>query len=245
MIKRLTFVRRSDSVEPGEFAERWRAAALTVDRSAPPSARRSRLVHCVVRPGRTDRPYHGVAIEWFADEPALIACDATESAALDALDPVIDRATTLRVRVTGRTVLGDGELERWWSAGGTRFVVLGVVQRTPQITREQFAAYWWDEHRPLANRLLPPEVQPDIYVHDYVSPGENATFDGVGEFYDPSIDRTRERTRWAELPGVSETQQIAADEERFLIRDTRWALLADATVMIPTAATSNLRTATT
>jgi hypothetical protein len=245
MIKRLTFVRRADSVEPGGFAERWRAAALTVDRSAPPSARHSRLVHCVVRPGRTDRPYHGVAIEWFADEAALTACDATESAALDTLDPVIDPATTLSVRVTSRTVLGDDELERWWSAGGTRFVILGIVQRAPRLTREQFAAYWWNEHRPLANRLLPPEVQPDVYVHDYVLPGETAAFDGIGEFYDPSIDRTRERTRWAERPGAPATQQIAADEERFLIRDTRWSLLTDATVMIPTVATSNPRKATT
>jgi hypothetical protein len=245
LIKRLSFVRRSNGVDPGEFAERWRAVALAADRAAPASARRSRLVHCVVRPGRADRPYHGVAIEWFADEAALIACDATESAARDTIDPVVDPATTLRVRVNSRTVLGDDDLVRWWSGGETRFVILGIVQRAPQLTREQFAAYWWDEHRPLANRLLPPEVQPDVYVHDYVLTGENASFDGVGEFYDPSIDRTRERTQWAERPGATETEEIAADEERFLIRDTRWALLTDATLIIPPVTTSNKRRATT
>lgn len=240
VIKRLTFVRRADGVEPDEFGQRWSAA--------PGGAGCSRLVHCVVRPGRTDRPYHGVAMEWFDGEAALAAYDAAESAARNTIDPgdvVVDPASILGVRVDSRTVLGADELERWWSSGGTRFVVLGVVQRAAQITREQFAAYWWDEHRPLANRLLPPEVQPDVYVHDYVLPGETVAFDGVGEFYDPSIDRTRKRTQWAERPGATETQEIAADEERFLVRDTRWALLADATVIIPTVTTApNTRTAT-
>ena len=70
-------------------------------------------------------------------------------------------------------------------------------------------------------------------MHDYVLPGETASFDGVGEFYDPSIDRTRERTQWAERPGAPETDEIATDESRFLIRGTRWALITDATVVIP------------
>jgi hypothetical protein len=76
-------------------------------------------------------------------------------------------------------------------------------------------------------------VQPDAYVHDYVLPGEPAPFDGVGEFYDPSIERTRARTLWAARPGAPETAEITADEDRFLVRDTRWALLTDATVILP------------
>jgi EthD domain len=225
MIKRLTFVRRAGGVEPDEFAERWRVAALATDTTS-----LDRLVHCVVRPGRTDRPYHGVAIEWFPDESALTAHDA--SAGGDR-DDVIDVASRLQVRVDTRIVLGPDELTRWWATGESRLVVLGVIQRAAALTREQFAAYWWDDHRPLANRLLPPEVQPDAYVHDYVLPGEPAPFDGVGEFYDPSAERTRERTQWAERPGAPETALITAEEERFLVRDTRWALLTDATVVLP------------
>jgi hypothetical protein len=236
VIKRLTFVRRADGVEPGEFGELWRATAR-----ANQSPRPERLVHCVVRPGRTDRPYHGVAIEWFADETSLIAHDA---AAVGGMAGVIDIATALRVRVDTRVVVGGDELARWWTAGTSRFVVLGVVQKAPSLTRQQFAAYWWDEHRPLANRLLPPEVQPDAYVHDYVLPGEHAPFDGVGEFYDPSLDRTRARTQWAERPGAAETAAIAADEERFLVRDTRWALLTDAIVVIAHTDTTDTAHAT-
>jgi hypothetical protein len=220
VIKRLTFVRRADGAAPDDFAERWRAAALDSD-----SARPERLVHCVVRPGRTDRRYHGVAIEWFADEP--------NEAAVGVDDALIDPTNVLQVRVDSRTVLGADELTRWWTTGESRLVVLGVIQKAPALTREQFAAYWWDDHRPLANRLLPAGVQPDVYVHDYVLPGEPAPFDGVGEFYDPSVERTRERTHWAERPGAPETALIAADEERFLVRDTRWALLTDATVVLP------------
>jgi hypothetical protein len=232
VIKRLTFVRRADGVSPDEFGERWREAAQATE-----SPRPERLVHCVVRPGRTDRPYHGVAIEWFADEASLTARDAV----VGAPDRAVDEGTVLRVRVDSRTVLGDGELARWWATGGSRFVVLGVIQKAPSLTREQFAAYSWDDHRLLANRLLPPEVQPDAYVHDYLLPGEPAPFDGVGEFYDPTLDRTRARTQWAERPGAPETAAIAADEDRFLVRDTRWALLTDATVVI---ASTNTRTDT-
>ena len=86
MIKRLTFVRRADGVPLGEFAERWRADALATG-----SPRPDRLVHCVVRPGRTDRPYHGVAVEWFADEASLTAHDEAERTP----DRVVD-ATMLR-----------------------------------------------------------------------------------------------------------------------------------------------------
>ena len=59
-------------------------------------------------------------------------------------------------------------------------------------------------------------------------------FDGVGEFYDASVDVARARTRWTERPAAPETEVIAADEERFLIRDTRWALVTDAEVVVRT-----------
>lgn len=80
--------------------------------------------------------------------------------------------------------------------------------------------------------MLPPEVQPPIYVHDYVLPGERCAFDGVGEFYDDSVDVARRRTRWTEEDHAA---PIVEDEERFLIRDTRFALVTDAAVVVAAA----------
>jgi EthD domain len=229
-IKRLTFVRRVDGVGPDEFGERWRVQSLQMHEAVPDGARVQRLVHCVVRPGRTDRPHHGVAIEWFADEAALAAHDAHARSTPG--DTLVDSASVVRARVESRTVFGQEQLDAWWSArgGAPRLLVIGVIERSPALDREAFRDYWWGDHRPLANRLLPPEVQPEIYVHDYALPGEPCPWDGVGEFYDTSVDVARARTRWAD--DADEAEAIIADEEKFLVRDTRYGLVTDAEVII-------------
>jgi hypothetical protein len=228
-IKRLTFVRRAEDVGPDEFGARWRAQSLQAHQAASEGARVQRLVHCVVRPGRTDRPHHGVAIEWFADDDALAAHDAHAHATGG--DPLVDSASVVRARVEARTVFGQQQLDAWWSApvGRSRLLVVGVIERAPALDREAFRDYWWGRHRPLANRMLPAEVQPEIYVHDYALPGEPCPWDGVGEFYDTSVDVARARTHWAETGGA---EAIVEDEKKFLVRDTRYGLVTDAEVTI-------------
>lgn len=216
-IKRLRFVRRPDSVAADAFGAWWRERASELHDAAPPEARAARLVHCVVRPGRTDRPFHGVAIEWFHDEANLAAYDGRADPAL------------VSARVDSRTVRGQEPLEAWWRApaGAPRLLLLGLIQRAPGLSRAEFADYWWHTHRPLADELMPADAQPTIYVHDYARAGEACDWDGVGEFYDTSVDVARARTRWGEG-----TPAIVADEERFLVRDTRWALITDAEVVV-------------
>jgi hypothetical protein len=231
-LKRLTFVRRAPAVEPLGFGPRWRARAEQHHASAPPEARATRLVHCVVREGRTDRPFHGVAIEWFSDETNLAAHDRYVAAATSD-DGLLDPAPTIRARVDERTVSGQEILDAWWrrADGGTRLLLLGVIQRKASLSRAEFADYWWSRHRPLANEMLPPSVQPPVYVHDYALEGEMCPWDGVGEFYDTAVDVARARTQWAE---TDEAAAIVADEERFLVRHTRYALITDAEVVVPT-----------
>jgi hypothetical protein len=228
-IKRLTFVRRATGVEPAEFGGQWRAQDVQLHESATEGARAQRVVHCVLRSTRSDRPHHGVAIEWFADDDALAAHDAHATASTGAA--LIDGASIVRARVEARTVFGQEQLDAWWGDphGAARLLVVGVIEKSPALDREAFRDYWWGQHRPLANRLLPPEVQPAIYVHDYALPGEPCPWDGVGEFYDESVDVARARTNWADADGAEE---IIEDEEKFLVRDTRYGLVTDAEVII-------------
>jgi hypothetical protein len=228
VIKRFRLVRRSPDVAIEEFAARW-----TADQSALAGriGAHHRLVLCAVRPGRTDRRFHGAAIEWFDDEEGLQAFDGDAAASGG---DIVDVASTERVRVFDRTVFGDGLLADWWqnSAGAQRLLLLGIIQRRRDLTRTQFADYWWGQHRPLANAMLPPEVQPPIYVHNYALEGERCDWDGLGEFYDTSVDAARERSKWADTP---DADLIVADEQRFLVRDTRYGLITDATVVVPGA----------
>jgi hypothetical protein len=228
-VKRITFVRRADGVAPEGFAERWRDRALSLHDAAPDGARVRRLVHCVVRPGRREGSYHGAAIEWFDDEANRSRHDELAVQATD--DALIDGAATETTLVEERTVCGQDLLESWWRAGTRepRLLLLGIIQRKPELSRTQFRDYWWDEHRPLANRMLPLDVQPPIYVHNYALPGEACAWDGVGEFYDLSMEVARRRTAWA---ASEPAEAIAIDEGRFLVRESRAALVTDAEVVI-------------
>jgi hypothetical protein len=229
-IKRLTFVRRDPDVVPDAFAGQWRDRAVRLQESAPAAAKVNRLVHCIVRPGRTDRPHHGVAVAWFDDDANLAAYD--DHAASQAGDPApVEESTVVHALVEERTVFGQPLLDRWWRErnGRSRLLLLGVIERKPDLSREEFRDYWWDQHRPLANRMLPSAVQPSIYVHDYARPGEPCPWDGVGEFYDTSVDIARRRTQWAATGAAA---ALVADEEKFLVRDTRYALITDAEVVV-------------
>jgi hypothetical protein len=232
MIKRLTFVRRGDGVASDDFAARWRDEALRCHESGPQRAREQRLVHCVVRPGRAERPYHGVAIAWFDDEAALAARD--QHGARTTGETLTDRSATVRALVEERTVFGQDLLHAWWrdQTAGPRLLLLAFIQRQPHLSRTQFRDYWWEHHRPLANEMLPPALQPPIYVHNYALPDEPCPWDGLGEFYDTSVDVARQRARSTE--GLV-AEAIVADEEKFLVRDTRSVLITDAEVVVSDA----------
>ncbi|HUG00007.1 MAG TPA: EthD domain-containing protein [Ilumatobacter sp.] len=218
-------VRRAVGVRSEEFGDRWRDDTLNTAAAAV-DAGLERLVSCVVRPGKHDRPFHGVSIEWFADQTALADHDRR---AARGVSSSVDPMSIERARVRARTVFGHDLLEMWWSElfGEPRFLMFALLERAPSLTRSEFAQYWWDEHRPLVNELIPPAMQPPIYVHDYVAPGEDFRWDGVGEFYDDSIDVVRERTQF-----VAGRSAILVDEQHFLVDDTRLILLTDATVLV-------------
>ena len=179
------------------------------------AARPSRLAHCVVRPGRGDRAYDGVAISWHHDEEAIASHDEW-IAEQHSQGSVVDEGTTTHLRVEERTVNGGGWLDAQWryERGRRRLLLIGFIEAAVPLTREQFRDYWWQQHRPLANRLVPGPLEPVAYVHDYVRPGEPGRWAGIGEMYERSLDGHA-----SAAPGFQEAALLLlADEERFLVR---------------------------
>jgi hypothetical protein len=225
MIKRMNLVRRATGVPLDEFGWRWREQAEKALASMPTAARPSRLAHCVVRPRRGDRVYDGVAISWHHDEEMLASHDEWMAEQLGG-GSVLEEDATLRLRVEERTAIGDGWLDAQWRnhMGEPRLLLIGFIEAADPLTRQQFCDYWWEQHRPLANRRVPAELEPLGYVHDYVLPGEPGRWAGIGEMYERSLDVARERGAWFDSDAAL---ALVADEERFLVRATRQLLITD------------------
>ena len=229
MIKHLSFVQRAAGVAPDEFGRRWRQEARATVATMPADVRPRRLAHCVVRHGRQPTEFDGVAIEWHADDDARAGHDRwlTEHAP----SSTVDVAATTVVRVEERTVFGDAWLEeRWRQRPGTpQLLLIGLIEAADGMTREEFRDYWWTQHRPLANQLVPPALQPVAYIHDYLLPGEATDWAGIGEMYETSLDVARQRGAWFDSPAAT---ALLADEDRFLVRNTRQLLVTEQHVII-------------
>jgi hypothetical protein len=225
VIKQVSLVRRGAGIEPGSFAAAWAAEAERGVERLAARARPSRLIHYVVRDRRGDAPHHGVSAAWFADAAALAEVDGV--LVEDGAEPVAIRSAPA-VIVEERCVVG-GE---WLEAHGRRgddpaLALVGLIQRAPHLTRAAFADYWWDRHRPFIDTVVPRELEPVAYVHNYVLEGQPGEWDGIGEIYEASLDVPRRRGEWLETP------EVIADEERFLLRSTRVVLVTDRWVIVP------------
>lgn len=225
-VKRLAFVRRAAGVAAADFADAWRrevAQRIAEAAGAAPLAR----AHCIGRDQRDAAPHHGVAIEWFADDAALTAFDAAGTRLPPSASATVESAPAVRVRA--RYVSGDDAALAQWRADAAGAaprtpVLIGLIQREPRLTRAAFADYWWSRHRPLADALVPAELGPAVYVHNYVLDREPGEWDGVGELYERSLDTARLRGEWFASDAAAE---LIADEERFLVRATRALVVCD------------------
>jgi hypothetical protein len=226
MVKRLSFVRRAPDVPAEEFGRLWRQQGEDAVASAPADIAPTRLAHCVVRPARHRAAYDGVAIAWF-EEPAQVGrYDGWLTKHRPKQRSLLDETVTANVLVDERTVSGEAWLDKRWSDpdAAPALVLIGCIEATEGLSRQGFRAYWWDQHRPLANQLVPDHLEPVAYVHDYVLPGEPTRWSGVGEMYEQSLDVARQRGQWFESGAAL---PLVADEERFLCRATRQVLVTD------------------
>ncbi len=229
-IKQLTLVRQSAFAPPGQFVTQWRDTALAELDLLPASCRPDRLAHAVVREGRSPRPHRGVELAWFASGEAASGHNGWRAARVGT-GPVVDPASSTILRVEERCVFGESWLEQVWrrSDGPPTLVLIGFLERVPHLSRSEFRSYWWDRHRPLANSLIPPELQPLAYVHDYVVDGDPSRWDGIGELYERDLDGARRRGAWFESPAAG---PLLDDENRFLVRATRMVLITDLDVIV-------------
>lgn len=232
MIKCIALVRRARGVPAERFADRWREEGLRQLDGLPAEVRPRRLAHCVVRRGRTPVIHDGVSIAWFADGDATAAYErrVTETRT-GGLSSVVDDTSTTSIRVEARTVSGRDWLDEFWlkPEGTTTLLLIGLIERAPHLSRAEFRDYWWDQHRPLAQALVPRELGPIAYVHNYVARDEPCHWDGIGEMYEASLDLARRRGAWFHSP---EAAPLTADEERFLVRGTRQLLVTDAEMIV-------------
>jgi EthD domain len=108
-------------------------------------------------------------------------------------------------------------------------LLLGFIERAPWLSRTQFRDYWWERHRPLANTLVPPALQPAAYVHDYALPDAPVEWDGCGELYEATLENARARAAWFDSAAAA---PLAVDEARFLVRDTRRVVLTTHEILV-------------
>lgn len=192
----------------------------------PTESRPRRIDHCIVRPGRGESWCDGVMLEWFGDVGSLRANDVwRQGAGADAAAPVAGYGRR-QVVVEERCAFGADWLQANADSVGPMELplLIGLIESAAHLEGTEFRDYWWDHHRPLANSLVPPDLQPLAYVHNYVLEPTSFRWDGIGQMFERSLDTARARSAWF---ASSDAAPLIADEERFLIRDTRRVLLTD------------------
>jgi hypothetical protein len=192
----------------------WRDEAdsigALVDRTgrAPPL----RLALCRVR-----NPGEVVAVElsWYAD-----LANVHEA-----------RGASETIIVEERVARGADWLAGRWSARRSEQcpLLIGLIGRAAHLSREEFGQYWWNRHRPLADSLVPLELNPVAYVHNYVRTDQHSAWDGIGELYEASLRVARSRGEWFESEAAA---ALLADEERFMDRGSRQVLVTDQEILL-------------
>ena len=96
------------------------------------------------------------------------------------------------------------------------------------MTREEFAAYYFDHHAALARRLVPASVGLTHYVQNHAlilgSPTSEAPFDCVAELGFPDREALE---RWQVWYAGPEGRILREDEEHFMDRAARVVLVTE------------------
>lgn len=98
------------------------------------------------------------------------------------------------------------------------------LHRLPELTEEQFLAYWADHHAPLVSAVAPVlGIRRYVQLHPFPSPasealaasrGLAATFDGIAELWFDSEEAVRQSTATKE--GRRAARLLLEDERRFI-----------------------------
>jgi EthD domain len=141
------------------------------------------------------------------------------------------RGASETIIVEERVARGEDWLKARWGARRAEHcpLLIGLIRRAAHLSREAFGQYWWHQHRPLADGLVPPELNPVAYVHNYARADQHSAWDGIGELYEASLRVARSRGEWFESEAAA---PLLADEERFMDRASRQVLVTDQEILL-------------
>ena len=111
--------------------------------------------------------------------------------------------------------------------------VIAMMKRKPDITPEEFARYWYEEHAPLGFELLPDEIEVRGYVQNYTvrNPGDiEPDFDGLVEFY---LDDMPAFQRWFSFFTSDAAKRMRGDEQNFMDSSTVKVLVMREQIVVP------------
>lgn len=105
------------------------------------------------------------------------------------------------------------------------------LSRRPDLTHEEFLAYWSEKHTPLLANLPPGALQVHRYVQLHPTDGKipgfaTATVDGVAELW---VDSVADAAAW--FTSHTYNTDVATDEENFLDRSATRFLYSTETVV--------------
>jgi hypothetical protein len=142
-----------------------------------------------------------------------------------------ERGASETIVVEERVARGaDWLADRWGARRAEQYpLLIGLIRRAAHLSREEFGQYWWNQHRPLADSLVPLELNPVAYVHNYARAGQHTAWDGIGELYEASLRVARSRGEWFETEAAA---ALLVDEERFMDRASRQVLVTDQEIVL-------------
>jgi len=111
--------------------------------------------------------------------------------------------------------------------------VITMMKRKEGLRLEEFNQYWYEKHASLARKVIPKEVAPKQYVHDYpVAFAEDwvPAFDGIEWL---CFDNVQSLIGWNEWFMSEGAEILHEDELNFVDPGTRVAMVVEEKVIIP------------
>lgn len=243
MIKITTMMKRREGMTPDAFKEYWceRHTPLT-KRAIPEEVAPIRQIHNYTVPFGEgwDPPFDGIKSlcftdaqrflewdEWFRDQGADILSE-------DELN-FVDPGTRVRLVVEERVIVPERK-----GAGGERtggesppmVKLMAMLKRKKGMAAQQFSRYWYEEHGPMAVRVIPESVRIRRYVqnHALLLPRVgDPCFDGIVEFCLEGMDSVN---AWMAFYASDEGKVIRDDEIRFIDVNEMVVLMVEERVIL-------------
>lgn len=227
MIKITTMMKRREGMTPDAFREYWceRHTPLT-EKVIPEEVAPIRHIHnyAVSFGEGWDPAFDGIGSLCFGDEQRFLAWNnwfTSDDADVLREDErkFVDPGTKVRVVVEERVIVPERKSDggdRAGEASPPMVKLMAMLKRKEGMPAERFSRYWYEEHGPMAVRVIPASVRIRRYVqnHALLLPRVGDTrFDGIVEFCLEGMDDVNE---WMAFYASDAGKVIRDDEIRFI-----------------------------